>query len=44
VTINVDSDATPERLETPRAEVEARCPVSDNIANATPVNIVLSKV
>jgi uncharacterized OsmC-like protein len=44
VTINVDSDATPEQLEALRAEVEARCPVSDNIANATPVSIVLSKI
>jgi uncharacterized OsmC-like protein len=44
VTINVDADATPDQLETLQAEIEARCPVSDNIANATPVNIVLSKV
>lgn len=44
VTINVDSDATPDQLEALRAEVEARCPISDNIAQATPVNIVLSKV
>jgi uncharacterized OsmC-like protein len=44
VTINVDADATPDQLTKLREEVEARCPVSDNIANATPVNIVLSKV
>jgi hypothetical protein len=44
VTINVDPDATPVPLETPRAEVEARCPVSGNVANATPVNIVLSRI
>jgi uncharacterized OsmC-like protein len=44
VTINVVSDATPEQLATLKDEVEARCPVSDNIANSTPVSIVLSKV
>lgn len=42
VTIKVDADATPEQLETLRAEVEARCPVSDNIANATPVHLALT--
>jgi uncharacterized OsmC-like protein len=41
VKIKVDADATPEQLETLRAEVEARCPVSDNIGNATPVHISL---
>jgi uncharacterized OsmC-like protein len=44
VTINVDSDATPDQLAKLRDEVEARCPVSDNIANATPVSIVFSKI
>ena len=44
VTINVGSDATPDQLAKLREEVEARCPVSDNIANATPVNIALSGV
>ena len=41
VTIKVHADATPEQLEVLRAEVEARCPVSDNIGNATPVHIAL---
>jgi uncharacterized OsmC-like protein len=44
VTINVDSDATPDQLAKLRDEVEARCPVSDNIANATPVSIVFSTI
>ena len=44
VTINVDSDATPDQLAKLRDEVEARCPVSDNIANATPVNILFSTI
>jgi uncharacterized OsmC-like protein len=42
VTIKVDADATPEQLEKLRSEVEARCPVSDNIANPTTVNIALT--
>jgi uncharacterized OsmC-like protein len=42
VTIKVDADATPDQLARLREEVEARCPVSDNIANATPVNISFS--
>jgi|GEM_PF-116668 len=41
VTIKVDADASPEQLAKLRDEVEARCPVSDNIANATPVNIAM---
>jgi uncharacterized OsmC-like protein len=42
VTIKVDADASPEQLAKLRDEVEARCPVSDNIANATPVNIAMN--
>ena len=42
VKVTIDADVTPEELEKLRSEVEARCPVSDNIANATPVNIVLT--
>jgi uncharacterized OsmC-like protein len=41
VTIKVDADATPERLEKLRSEVEARCPVSDNIIHPTPVHVEL---
>lgn len=39
VTIKVDSDASPEALANLQAEVEARCPVSNNIGEATPVKI-----
>jgi uncharacterized OsmC-like protein len=42
VSIKVHADATPEQLQKLQEEVEARCPVSDNIANATPVHIALS--
>lgn len=41
VSIKVDADASPEQLARLRDEVEARCPVSDNIANPTPVNIAM---
>lgn len=42
VTIKVQADASPEELRKLKEEVESRCPVSDNLANATPVNITLS--
>lgn len=42
VNIKVDTDATPDQLAKLREEVEARCPVSDNITNATPVSIALA--
>jgi len=42
VNIKVDADATRDELARLREEVEARCPVSDNIANATPVTIALA--
>ena len=42
VTIKVDADATPEELEKLRSEVEARCPVSDNIACPTPVSVAFA--
>lgn len=42
VTIKVDADATPEQLEKLRSEVEARCPVSDNITQPTPVQIAIA--
>lgn len=42
VTIKVDADATPEQLEKLRAEVESRCPVSDNVAHATPVSLSMA--
>lgn len=42
VKIKVHADATPEQLQKLQEEVEARCPVSDTIANPTPVHIALS--
>lgn len=42
VNIKVDADATPDQLARLREEVEARCPVSDNVTNATPVSITLA--
>ncbi len=41
VKMHADTDATPEQLEQWIAAVKARCPVSDNIGNATPVVISL---
>ncbi len=41
VTINVKSPATAEQIAKLKSEVEARCPVSDNLANATPVHITM---
>lgn len=43
VSIRVDADATPEQLRKLQEEVEARCPVSDNIAHETPVRISLTR-
>ncbi len=40
--IQVRSSASPEQLAALLAEVQARCPVSDNIANPTPVNLSMS--
>ena len=39
VKITVHADASPEQIEKLKQEVETRCPVSDNIGNATPVKI-----
>ncbi|MFA6411537.1 MAG: OsmC family protein [Syntrophales bacterium] len=39
VTLNIDSDMTREEKEAFVAEIESRCPVSDNIENVTPVKI-----
>jgi len=39
VTLNIDSDMSKEEKETFIHEVESRCPVSDNIANTTPIVI-----
>ena len=39
VTLNIDSDMSKEEKESFIHEVESRCPVSDNIANTTPIVI-----
>lgn len=44
VAMKVKSDADEETLAKWKKAVEARCPVSDNIANPTPVEITLSKM
>jgi uncharacterized OsmC-like protein len=41
VTINVASTASAADIAKLRSEVEARCPVSDNLASATPVRITM---
>lgn len=43
VEIIPDTDADEETLKEWLAKVESRCPVSDNLANATPVKISLKK-
>lgn len=42
VSVKPDADADPETLEKWLQAVESRCPVSDNLANATPLQVVLS--
>jgi uncharacterized OsmC-like protein len=44
VTMKPDCDATPKVLEEWLKLVEDRCPVSDNIGNATPINFKLKKI
>jgi uncharacterized OsmC-like protein len=39
VTLNIDSDMTKEEKKAFVEEIESRCPVSDNIENATPVKV-----
>lgn len=41
VSLKPDSDADEETLQKWITSVKARCPVSDNLANATPVKVVL---
>jgi uncharacterized OsmC-like protein len=41
VTIQLKSPATSEQIARLKSEVEARCPVSDNLANPTPMNITM---
>ena len=41
VSIEPDCDATIETLEEWLAKIEDRCPVSDNLSNKTPINLLL---
>jgi uncharacterized OsmC-like protein len=41
VTIHIKSTASAEQIAKLKSEVEARCPVSDNLAHPTPVNITM---
>lgn len=44
VTIHVKSTANSDDIARLKSEVEARCPVSDNLANATPVHLTMRAV
>ena len=44
VTIHIKSTANSDDIARLKSEVEARCPVSDNLANATPVHITMRAV
>ena len=44
VELAVDTDADDETLETIREEVEARCPVGDNIIDPTPAEVTIDAV
>lgn len=44
VTINIKSTASPEQIAKLQSEVAARCPVSDNLASPTPMNITMKAV
>lgn len=41
VMIQIKSPASAEQIARLKSEVEARCPVSDNLANPTPMNITM---
>jgi uncharacterized OsmC-like protein len=41
VTINVKSTANADQIAKLKSEVEARCPVSDNLAHPTPIHITM---
>lgn len=43
MTVRVQSDASNSALEEVLAEVERRCPVSDNLRNPTPVALELAR-
>jgi uncharacterized OsmC-like protein len=41
VMIHIKSPATADQIARLKSEIEARCPVSDNLVNPTPVNITM---
>jgi uncharacterized OsmC-like protein len=41
--VKIDADLSPDEKEKFLREIGERCPVSDNLKNATPVNIVLGE-
>ena len=43
-TIHIKSTANADQISKLRSEVEARCPVSDNLANATPVHVTMKAI
>jgi putative redox protein len=42
ITVDVDADLSDEEKEAFIHEVDARCPVSENILNSTPINVQLA--
>lgn len=42
IKVTLDSDMTPEAKEKFIREVEARCPVSENLLNPTPIDLVVT--
>ena len=40
--MKIDADLTPAEKEKFLHEIDGRCPVSDTLKNATPVNVVLT--
>ena len=42
ITVDIDADMTDEEKESFIHEVDARCPVSENLLNATPISIQLA--
>ena len=42
ITVDVDADMTEEEKDAFIHEVDARCPVSENLLNATPINVRLA--
>jgi uncharacterized OsmC-like protein len=43
VYLNIDGDLTEEEKEAFVREIESRCPISDNIGNTTPIELILAQ-